>query len=180
MFKKIADKYLKVIEMLSVILMVFILLCMVIQIVCRLFSVGQNFTEELARLCFSIMIFIAAPLCMAEGADICVDMVVNQLSEGIRRAVGILTNLLIALFSVIAFYSQIAVLRVNKGVTAVSMTWIKMNWLYTLFLISFIFLFIVAVWKIYALIKKMPDTYDINAEEKEKSIKEAKEMDLGI
>ena len=76
--KKVGKMYLKVVETISVFLMAMILLLMVIQIVCRLFTIGQNFTEELARLCFSLMIFIAAPLCLTEGADICVDMVVAK------------------------------------------------------------------------------------------------------
>ncbi len=178
--KNLAKLYLKIVETISVVLMATILLLMVIQIVCRLFTIGQNFTEELARLCFSLMIFIAAPLCLTEGADICVDMLVAKLPSGIRKAVDIFAFSLIAIFSLIALYSETLVIKTNVDVTAVSMTWIKMNWLYAAFTLSFGFLFLTAVWKIIVTIKNEPQTFDINKKEKEKSINDAKELDLGI
>ena len=78
MLKKIAHWYLKLVEAVCVFMLIVILGCMCIQIGCRLLSVGQSFTEELAKLCFSVMIFIGAPLAMAEGADICVDMLLRR------------------------------------------------------------------------------------------------------
>ena len=180
MFKKIARAYLKIAETICVILLVIIMVCMCIQIGCRLLTIGQNFTEELCRLCFSLMIFIGAPLCLAEGADIVVDMVVNALPPAVRRVTDFISNALIAFFSVLAIRSQWNVIQTNKGVTAVSMTWIKMNWLYTAFLISFVCLFIVAVCKAVAALLGRSQTIDINAAAKAKAIQEAKEMDIGI
>ena len=180
MFKKIARAYLKIAETICVILLVIIMVCMCIQIACRLLTIGQNFTEELCRLCFSLMIFIGAPLCLAEGADIVVDMVVNALPPAVRRVTDFISNALIAFFSVLAIRSQWNVIQTNKGVTAVSMTWIKMNWLYTAFLISFVCLFIVAVCKAVAALLGRSQTIDINAAAKAKAIQEAKEMDIGL
>ena len=172
MFKKIARAYLKIAETICVILLVIIMVCMCIQIACRLLTIGQNFTEELCRLCFSLMIFIGAPLCLAEGADIVVDMVVNALPPAVRRVTDFISNALIAFFSVLAIRSQWNVIQTNKGVTAVSMTWIKMN--------SFVCLFIVAVCKAVAALLGRSQTIDINAAAKAKAIQEAKEMDIGI
>ncbi len=180
MFKKISRGYLKAVEAICVLLLGVILVCMVIQIGCRLLTIGQNFTEELCRLCFSLMIFIGAPLCLAEGADIVVDMVVNALPAPVRRVTDVLSNATVAFFSVLAIRSQWNVIQTNKGVTAVSMTWIRMNWLYTAFLISFCCLFAVAVCKAAAAALGRPQTMDINAEEKARAIKEAKEMDIGL
>lgn len=84
--KQIARWYLKIVEAICVCLLLVILGCMCIQIVCRLFTIGQNFTEELSRLSFSLLIFLGAPLALAEGADISVDMVVNILPKGIRES----------------------------------------------------------------------------------------------
>ena len=180
MLKKISTAYLKIVEGISVILLLAILGCMVIQIFCRIFVIGQNFTEEFARLCFSLMIFLAAPLCMTEGADICVDMVVNLLPKPIRKIVDLIAYVLIALFSLFALYSEKIVINTNIGVTAVSMTWIKMNWLYYAYAFSFICLFVVSIWKLVVTMKNKPQTYDINEAEKAQAIKEAKELDLGI
>ena len=180
MFKKIARIYLKIAETICVILLAIIMVCMCIQIGCRLLTIGQNFTEELCRLCFSLMIFIGAPLCLAEGADIVVDMVVNALPPAVKRVTDVISNALIAFFSILAIRSEWNVIQTNSGVTAVSMTWIKMNWLYTAFLISFVFLFIVAVCKAVAAILGREQTIDINAAAKAKAIQEAEEMDIGI
>ena len=97
--KQIARWYLKIVEAICVCLLLVILGCMCIQIACRLFTIGQNFTEELSRLAFSLLIFLGAPLALAEGADISVDMIVNILPKGIRRVVDTLVNLLIAVFA---------------------------------------------------------------------------------
>ena len=51
MFKKIARGYLKIVESICVCLLFLILLCMCIQIGCRLLTIGQNFTEELSFCC---------------------------------------------------------------------------------------------------------------------------------
>ncbi len=61
MFKKIAHGYLKIVEGICITLLFIIFLLMVIQVVCRLLTIGQNFTEELARICFCLMIFLGAP-----------------------------------------------------------------------------------------------------------------------
>jgi TRAP-type C4-dicarboxylate transport system permease small subunit len=180
MLNKIAKAYLKIVEGICVALLLMILGCMVIQIICRLLVIGQNFTEELSRLCFSVMIFLAAPMCLVEGADICVDMVVNMLPKPVRKVVDLVAYALMAAFSLIALYSENIVINTNKGVTAVSMTWIKMNWLYYIFAFSFVCLFIVNIWKIVVTLKDKPQTYDINAAQKAKAIEEAKELDLGI
>ncbi len=180
MFKKIARGYLKVVETICVFLLVMILLCICIQIGCRLLSIGQSFTEELAKLCFSAMIFIGAPLMLAEGADISVDMVVNLLPAPARRAVEIIGNVIIALFSALAVRSFVTFIGANKGVTAVSMTFIQMNWLYYAFLVSFVLLFAVSIAKAAAGILGKPQTMDINAEAKAAEAEAEKELDLGL
>lgn len=180
MFKKIARGYLKVVETICVFLLGMILLCICIQIGCRLLSIGQSFTEELAKLCFSAMIFIGAPLMLAEGADISVDMVVNLLPAPARRVVDVLGNVILALFSILAVRSFVTFIGVNEGVTAVSMTFIQMNWLYYAFLVSFAFLFVVSIVKAVAAILGKPQTMDINAEAKKAAAEAEKELDLGI
>lgn len=180
MIKKILRGYLKIVEAICVVLLGVILICMVIQIGCRLLTIGQNFTEELCRLCFSLMIFVGAPLCLAEGADIVVDMLVNALPAPVRRITDVLSNAVIAFFAVLCIRSEWNVIQTNKDVTAVSMTWIKMNWLYSAFLVSFVCLFLVAVGKAVAAAMGKPQTLDINAEEKARAIQEAKEMDIGL
>lgn len=180
MLKKIAHWYLKLVEAVCVFMLIVILGCMCIQIGCRLLSVGQSFTEELAKLCFSVMIFIGAPLAMAEGADICVDMLVNAMPAGVRRVVEALGNVLVAVFACVAIKGFTVFIKANKGVTAVSMTWIKMNWLYCAFLVSFGLLALVAVVKAVCAVLGKPQTLDINAEAKKKAAEAEKELNLDL
>ncbi|MDO4620237.1 MAG: TRAP transporter small permease subunit [Lachnospiraceae bacterium] len=178
MAKKIAHGYLKVLETICVCLLALILICMCIQIGCRLLSIGQNFTEELARIAFCLLVFIGMPLAFAEGADIAVDMVVNILPKPVQRAIQVLVNVLVTVFGFFCVRSLLVFTKSNQGVTAVSMIWIKMNWIYYAAMFSFICLSVIAVFKIVAVLRGEPDTYDINAEEKEKAKEE--EVDLGI
>lgn len=180
MFKKIARGYLKIVESICVCLLFLILLCMCIQIGCRLLTIGQNFTEELSRIAFCILIFVGAPLVLAEGADIAVDMVVNLLPSPVKRAVELVVNLFVAAFSILCIRSLVTFTGSNKGVTAVSMTWIKMNWIYYTMMFSFACMFVIALIKAGAVVMGRSQIIDINAEEKEKARLEEKEMDLGI
>lgn len=180
MFKKIARGYLKAVEAVCIALLSLIMICMCIQIGCRLFSIGQNFTEELSRISFCILVFLGAPLALAEGADIAVDMVVNVLPAKVRKVIEIFVNLLVAGFSLLCTRSLVTFTGSNKGVTAVSMTWIKMNWIYYLCMFSFICMFVISLIKAGAVFLGRPQILDINAEEKEKARLAEKEMDLGI
>ncbi len=178
MLKKIAHWYLKIIETICIFLLLLILACMCIQIICRIFTIGQNFTEELSRLSFSLLIFLGAPLAMAEGADIAVDMFVNILPDAVKKIISLFVYLLIAVFCIFCIRSLVTFIGSNNGVTAVSLTWIKMNWLYKLFLFSFICLLITTIAKAIAAFKGKSETLDIHKREKESLCE--KEVDLGL
>jgi TRAP-type C4-dicarboxylate transport system permease small subunit len=180
MVKKIVTGYLKVVETICVALLFLIFILMVVQVGCRIFAIGQNFTEELARIAFCLMVFLGAPLVLAEGADICVDMLVNKLPAGAQKCTNILADILTAVFAVLCIKSLLVLIDANEGVSAVALPWIKMNWIYTVMLISFGFLALVAIGKAIALLLNKKDTIDINAKEKALAQKEESEMNLGI
>ena len=180
MLKKIAKTYLRIVETICVVLLFMIFSLMVIQVVCRLFTIGQNFTEELARICFCIMVFFGAPLAMAEGADISVDMLYKVLPKPAQKVLGIIVNVGVIGFAAFCIRSLITFTSVNKGVTAFSMTWIQMNWIYYAMLVGFAFLAIVGAVKLIQVVKGQPETIDINAEEKAEVQKKEGELDLGI
>lgn len=180
MYKKWIQWYLRIVEIVCVTLLILILGCMCIQIVCRLFSIGQSFTEELSRMSFSLMIFIGMPLALSEGADIAVDMLVNLMPPTLRRGLDLLVNLLTALFGIFCIRSLVTFMGSNKGVTAISLTFIKMNWLYGTFLFSFLCLLITSLIKMYAIFTGRKQTFDIHEKEKEEEKLREKEVDLGI
>lgn len=180
MSNKVMRIYLRVVETICVVLMALILAFLVIQIFCRLAKIGQNFTEEASRLCFSVMIFVGAPLVLAEGGDIAVDMVVNALPKGVQRAINILVNLFIILFSGMFLYGLIPYMVANQGISAASITWIQLNWIYATVFVSMLLLAVVAVFKLIAQLLGRSDTMDINAEAKALAKKEEEGMDIGI
>lgn len=180
MFDKIARVYLKIVETICVILLVAIMGCMCIQVGCRLLTIGQSFTEELSRICFCLLVFFGMPLAYTEGADIAVDMLVNVLPAIGKKVVDLIVNILTAVFCAFCIRSLIVFIDNNSSVTAVSMTWIKMNWIYSVSLYAFCSMFVIAVIKVIATATGKSQTLDINAEAKEKARLEEKEMDLGI
>lgn len=180
MYKKIIQWYLKTIETICITLLILVLTCMCIQITCRLFAIGQSFTEELSRLCFSLMIFLGMPLALAEGADIAVDMLVSLLPPKIQRGIDILINFTTAGFGILCIRSLFTFMGSNKDVTAVSLTFIKMNWIYGTFLFSFISLVITSLIKAYAGFSGKKQTLDIHEEEKKQEKLQEQEVDLGI
>lgn len=180
MLKKIAKIYLRIVEVICVALLCVILGCMCIQIFCRLLTIGQSFTEELSKICFCLLVFTGAPLALAEGADIAVDMVFNALPKAAQRILDIVVNLFIAVFAGFCIKSLCVFTAANVGVTAVSMTWIQMNWIYYWMMGSFGCLAVVAIVKAIAAALGKPVTIDINKAAKAKSAAEEKELDLGI
>ncbi len=178
--RKVARIYLRIVEIICVALLLLILGCMCIQIVCRIFSIGQNFTEELSRLCFSLMIFVGAPLALAEGEHIAVDMVVKLMPKKVRRGIEAFASALIAVFCAFCMKSQLVVIGSNQNVRAVSMTWIHMNWLYVTFFLSFAVMFVVSVVMMVRTILGKEATLDIHKEEKELAKKQESEVDLGL
>ena len=117
---------------------------------------------------------------MAEGADISVDMLYKVLPKPAQKVLGIIVNVGVIGFAAFCIRSLITFTSVNKGVTAVSMTWIQMNWIYYTMLVGFAFLAIVGVVKLIQVVKGQPETIDINAEEKAEVQKKEGELDLGI
>ena len=175
--RKLSRLYLKTVEMICICLLMAILGCMLIQILCRLLVISQSFTEELARICFCILVFVGSPLALAEGLHIVVDMLVRKAGPAMKKAILVLDGAAIDIFSVFCIIGMITMMKSSKLTTAVALTWIKMNWIYALILISFFFLFIVSTVQIVLAIQGKETTVDLNAEEK-KAVNEAANKEL--
>ena len=126
------------------------------------------------------MIFVGAPLALAEGEHIAVDMVVKLMPKKVRRGIEAFASALIAVFCAFCMKSQLVVIGSNQNVRAVSMTWIHMNWLYVTFFLSFAVMFVVSVVMMVRTILGKEATLDIHKEEKELAKKQESEVDLGL
>ncbi|MGE4354608.1 MAG: TRAP transporter small permease [Oscillospiraceae bacterium] len=142
--KKISRALLKTIDVICVCLLAMVFLSITIQIFCRFTAISLTWTEEFARVCFIIMSYLAAPLCLAEGAHIGIDMITKSLPKGIRRAVEVMVHILICFFCVVFIRSTVVNLGTNVGVSTVTMTWLKMNWIYTAEIVTFVITFIIS------------------------------------
>ena len=142
--KKVFASVLKLIDALCVFLLFLIFFFIALQIFCRFTPLSLTWTEELARVCFVVMSYLAAPLCLAEGSHIAVDMVVNHLPKGLQRVVNVIIQLVICVFCVAFIRSSFVNLASNVGVTTVTMSWLPMNWIYTAEIVAFALTFVVS------------------------------------
>lgn len=142
--KKLSAALMKVIDAICVVLLAMIFFSVTLQIVCRFTPMALTWTEEFARVCFIVMSYLAAPLCLAEGSHIAVDMLVNILPKPVKRVVDAVIHIAVCFFCVIFVKSMIVNLGTNVGVSTVTMTWLKLNWIYTLEIITFCMAFVVS------------------------------------
>jgi TRAP-type C4-dicarboxylate transport system permease small subunit len=154
--KIFARRFLFLLEWICIVCLIMIALVIGLQMFCRTFAIGISWTEELARLAFCIMSFIGAPLALAEGLHIAVDMVVNHLPKTLRSGAEILISSVIAVFSVFCIRSGFLNLAAYKGVAAVSMEWFQMNWIYTALMVSFVILFVISCVRIINVVRGKP------------------------
>lgn len=170
MLKKLPRLYLKTIEFICTVLLALILGSICLQILCRLFTIGQSFTEELARICFCLMVFIGSPLVLAEGSHIAVDILFNALPDSVAKYIQALDYIVVdvvCVFCIIGFNKMIST---NTGVTSVAMEWLKMNWIYSTALVSFGLLIVVSSVQFFASLSGKPSLYFINGNEKKYDI----------
>ena len=174
--KKLCHTLLTAIDALCVCLLVMIFLSITIQIFCRFTAVSLTWTEEFARVCFVCMSYLAAPLCLAEGAHIAVDMLTNLLPKSIRRLADALVHAAVCFFSVIFIKSMVINLSTNIGVTTITMTWLKMNWIYSIEIATFALAFAISAIQLFLTLLGRSSTMELL----EKNTSTLTEEDLGL
>lgn len=158
-------KFMKVIESICVILLSIILLSICYQIICRIFHIGQGFTEELSRYAFIIMVFIGSPLVAAEGLHIAVDLLYNALPKSWKRGFDFIDSVLLIVVSVVVLIGAQMLLARNKGIVASSLSWFKMNWAYWAVFFSFVIQIVIALAQIVLTILNKKTTMSLIAEQ---------------
>lgn len=168
--KKIPKKILLLIDAICVGLLVLILLCIGTQIICRTFEIGISWTEELARMSFIFMSFLGAILALAEGSHIVIDVILNRLPKKAKVVLDIFVNLIVMTFMTIGIKGVFANLKSYKGVTAVSMMWFKMNYIYIAIFVAFIIIIITCIVRMVCIIKGNDPNYCILPEEEREEV----------
>lgn len=134
----------KFLDGLTVALLIVLVLLVALQVVFRFIGFPSPWTEEMARFAFVYITFFGSVLALKEGSHIVIEFVVERLPAAWRRAVGLLFNFVVMAFLVLVVLGSVITLRINKDVTAASLPWFKMTYVYiSIFVASILMLFYV-------------------------------------
>jgi TRAP-type C4-dicarboxylate transport system permease small subunit len=140
--KSIEKRILKLVEIITVILLILLVLLTAFQVIFRFIKVSAPWTEELARFCYIYVTFFGSVLLIKESGHIVIDFMLNRLSKNKRRMMETFINVIIIIFLAIAIYGGINTLKVNSVVSAASLKWFKMNYVYGGVILGFILMFV--------------------------------------
>lgn len=99
-------------------------------------------SEELARYCFVWIVFLGGAIGLSRGIHLGVDLFVNLLPDPVRRAVDILTSVLIAAFAATVIYASLPVLNMNMFQRSPALG-VQMSWIYMAIPISMGLIFLI-------------------------------------
>lgn len=141
--RRVVRGFEKLIDWLTVLLLVLLVIVVALQVVLRFAKVAAPWTQEVAQFTFVYITFFGSVLAVKEGSHISVDILVNRLPAAWRRGVQVIGNLTVIGFLGLVVYGSTFLLKVNAEVTAATMTWFKMTYLYSgvLLGISFMLLY---------------------------------------
>ncbi len=135
----------KAVELISVALLASIALMMAVQIVSRLFRIGLQWPEEMARFAFVGVTFCGSALALYRNKHIVVDMLLTKLGRTPRLVLEVLAQLCVAAFSSVAIYGILLTIESAKGVHANSLVWFEYNYLYWLVFVSLVLIVLQAL-----------------------------------
>lgn len=130
MLGKIIKGLNKSIEAFTVGSLMLLVVFVALQVIFRLTGFSAPWTEELARFLFVYVTFFGSIVVFAEGGHIVINFLLERLPIKIRRVMEIIINIMVAAFLMLIIVGGKSTLEVNKVVTAASLRWFKMNYLY--------------------------------------------------
>lgn len=141
----------KSIEVLNVVLLVVLVLFVALQVIFRSIGFAAPWTEEMARFAFVYITFFGSVLVLKEGGHIVIDFVISRFPVKIKRVMDIIINLSVAAFLILIISGGKSTLQVNKVVTAASLSWFKMNYVYGGVLVASLLMLAYTIAHIYVL-----------------------------
>ena len=130
----------------------------IVQIVFRyVFNLPVGWTQELTVVCWLWLVLWGAAFVVKESEEIRFDLVIGSVGRRARRAIGILTGAIIIglyAFSLPATYSYVSFMKVEKS----SYLKIRMDWLYSIYVIFAVAVIVRYVWIVWQLLRdREPD-----------------------
>lgn len=112
-----------------------------LQIIFRVFFTALSWTEELSRYLLVWSTFIGASVAFKKGAHISVSFVMDMLPLKTRKALYVLSTVLMAIFFLVSVWYGFLLMKLQVFQISPAMG-IKMRYVYTIIPVSFIVMFI--------------------------------------
>lgn len=140
--KSFENIVIRILEVMTTTILILLVLFTACQVIFRSIGISAPWTEEMARFCYIYITFFGSILLIKEKGHIVVDFLLNHLSKNKRRIMNIIIDLIILLFLAIAIFGGINTIKVNSVVSAASLKWFKMNYVYGGVFLGLILMFI--------------------------------------
>ncbi len=152
-FNKTLEKIENCLINLCAVFLVIIIAIIIFQIITRRLGVATSGTEELARYCYVLFVFILWPIAARRGQDLRITVLFDILSERARKnAMGVF-HIIMAVYSGVFLYSMyINMTNAFSGnLRGATNRWIQMGWIYAVIVIMFFLLLAANLIRAYAL-----------------------------
>lgn len=152
-FRRGLDKIENSLINLCAIFLFIIIAIIIFQIVTRRLGVATSGTEELARYCYVLFVFILWPIAARRGQDLRITVLFDILPERIRKKIMGCFHLFMAVYSSMFLYSMyINMTNAFKGnLRGATNRWIQMGWIYAIIVLTFLLLLAANLIRAYAL-----------------------------
>ena len=143
-FKSILDRVENIIISLCAILLSAIILIIFYQVVVRKLNIATSGTEELARYCYVLFVFLLWPIAARRGEDLRITVLFDVLSARARKIIMGIFQIFMAGFSGVCIYSIYLNISnsVKNSVALPSNTWLQLSWIYTIVFLALILTFL--------------------------------------
>ncbi len=152
MLQKCMKGFEKLIETFTVVCLMLLVVLVALQVVFRFVGFSAPWTEEIARFLYVYVTFFGSIVVFNKSGHIVIDFLLTRLPMKIRNVVEISINILLASFLMLIIIGSKSTLEVNRVVTAASLRWFKMNYLYGGVLVASIIMLIFPITNIWRLI----------------------------
>ena len=125
---------------LCVVFLIIIIFIILFQIVTRRLGIATSGTEELARYCYVLFVFILWPVAARRGQDLRITVLFDLLSSKVRNGIMGIFHVFMAGYSSICIYSIYLNVSnaMNQNLRAPTNRWFQLSWFYIIICGTFV------------------------------------------
>lgn len=138
---------------LCVVFLIIIIFIIIFQIVTRRLGIATSGTEELARYCYVLFVFILWPIAARRGQDLRIAVLFDLLSGRARNSIMGIFHIFMAGYSTVCVYSIFLNVRnaASQNLRAPTNRWFQLSWFYGIICATFILGFLANLIRAYFL-----------------------------